>query len=380
MKNCLSLLSLIVLTLNCRAQQKVNDAMLLDMYQSQHFKEAADYLKSVYQEPITDLKVLSRLAYTYQMANKMPEALAYYQRYYDRDSTNIAVLFSLASISSKRSNNANAIKYFNKITAIDSANFMVYKQLGLLYGDGLDTVNAVKNLQKANRLNAEDADVAAELSFYLLTKKKYKEAEAILQHAIAADSTNIFLLRSLMKLDYAATNYAETINVCKRMLDLGDISSDIYNKQGSSYFELKNYECCIDAFFNLPLAFQTERVEYLMAMSYKRLKDYPNTVKYLNLTLQLSISQNTYAYYNEMADTHQKMHQAKKAVVNYQKSLFFEETPVVFYTLASMYDENLKDKKSAIKYYKKYLDTHPPLKQKQYADYALSRIKMLSGK
>jgi hypothetical protein len=66
------------------AQTKVDDALLLDYYQNQRFAEAADYLKTVYTEPITDLKALSQLAYTANMAGRLPEAeslLPTYLRY-----------------------------------------------------------------------------------------------------------------------------------------------------------------------------------------------------------------------------------------------------------------------------------------------------------
>jgi hypothetical protein len=65
------------------AQQKADDALLLESYQDQHFGDALDYLKKRYPEPVTDLRALSGLAYTSQMAGKLADAESYYQRIYD---------------------------------------------------------------------------------------------------------------------------------------------------------------------------------------------------------------------------------------------------------------------------------------------------------
>lgn len=104
------------------AQQntKADDALLLDYYQSQRYQEAADYLKKIYPEPVTDVKVLSRLAYTSQMANKLPEAQAYYQRVYDMDTTNTGALLSIANLNLRRGNEQKAEAFFKKILLQDT--------------------------------------------------------------------------------------------------------------------------------------------------------------------------------------------------------------------------------------------------------------------
>src|SRR6201996_6055520 len=81
------------------AQQsaKADDALLLSYYQDQHFAEAADYLKKIYAEPVTDTKILSSMAYASLMAGRLPDAQGYYERIYATDTTNTAVLFNLAS-------------------------------------------------------------------------------------------------------------------------------------------------------------------------------------------------------------------------------------------------------------------------------------------
>jgi tetratricopeptide (TPR) repeat protein len=356
------------------AQQKVNDALLLDMYQNQKFAEAAIYLKSTYPEPVTDMKVLSRIAYTYQMAGKLPDAEAYYIRMLTQDSTSVPVLFNLANINVKRENNVKAIAYYQKIIGIESANFMAYKQLGKLYFETNDKASQLKYLQKANKLNPVDDEVAAILSSNLIDLKQYKPAQKILTKALAADTDNLMLLRSLMKLMFTQDKFAETVKLGEQIINLGDISYGVIGKVGEAYFKLKNYQCCIETFALLPGIFQNESSYYFTAESYKALKNYPLSIAFFEQTLLQSISPNVALYYSEMADTFDEMNKPKNAALTYQKSLFFKEKDIVFYTLANLYDTKLKDKKNALKYYKKYLDSKPPEKQKAYIVYVQSRI------
>src|ERR1700709_2415717 len=138
-----------------KAQQlpAVNDSLLLDYYQNQRFAEAADYLKKTYPEPITNIRVLSKLAYTSQMASRLTDAEAYYQRMYNADSTNTVVLFSLGAINLRRGNNLKAETYYKMIAQRDTTNFLVYKQLGKIAEDKANFAAMIGYLQKANKIN-----------------------------------------------------------------------------------------------------------------------------------------------------------------------------------------------------------------------------------
>src|SRR5260221_7737110 len=121
------ILILITILLNAPAfaqeTSKINDALLLEYYQNQRFEDAANYLKTNYPEPVTDIKILSSLAYASAMAGKLPEAEDYYQRIYATDTTNTSILFNLGSINVRRGNSMKAITYYKKILLRDSANF-----------------------------------------------------------------------------------------------------------------------------------------------------------------------------------------------------------------------------------------------------------------
>jgi tetratricopeptide (TPR) repeat protein len=362
------------------AQQSpaANDSLLLDYYQNQRFAEAADYLKKTYPEPVSNVRVLGKLAYTSQMAGRLPDAEGYYQRIYDTDSTNTVALFSLGAINLRRGNNVKAEVYYKMIVKKDSTNFLVYKQLGKIAGDKADFGSMIYYLQKANKINPAEPDVASDLSDLYVNLKQYPAAEKVLNGAIAQDPDNMILLQSLLKLVSSQDKFEETKNTCLKLIDLGNHSGYVLTKLGVAYYNLKNYACSVETFADIPGMEQSETSFYVTALAYKALKDQPKAIQSLDNAIKEGISSNIGDYYAEMADSYEVRKKYQKAVWAYQKALQFSEKPILYYLLASVYDTDLKNKQLALKYYKKYTASKPPEKQQKYITYSKSRLNELA--
>ncbi|RWY50908.1 tetratricopeptide repeat protein [Mucilaginibacter gilvus] len=376
MKYMLPAMLLTCLFFNASAQTKVDDALLLDYYQNQRFADASDYLKTVYTEPVTNLKALSQLAYTSNMAGRLPEAEGYYQRIYDIDSTRSGVLFSLGSINLRRGNSAKAEVYYKRIAAKDTTNFVVYKQLAQISLDKGDIGSQIAYLQRANKINPADADISSDLANRYIEIKLLPQAENVLNKATTADPENIVLLESLMKLAYAQKKWTETVDACLKLMKNGNESSIIRTKLGVSYYNLKNYNCGAETFADIPALVQNEYTYYYAAMCYKALKDHKRAIAFLEKAINDGISTSIASYYGEIADSDEKLSKYKKAVLAYHKGLQFEESPMIYYSLASLYEVNLKDNKTAATYYKKYLASNPPASEKNYIAYAKSKTRL----
>jgi tetratricopeptide (TPR) repeat protein len=371
---------LLFFAINSYAQEtrKTDDALLLEYYQNQRFADALSYLKTIYTEPVTDAKELSRLAYTSAMAKLLPAAADYYQRIYDRDSTNQSVLYNLASINQRRGNSKNAERYFKKLVLLDTLNFNAYTSLAQISFNKGDIKNQVTYLEKANKLNPVDADAAYDLSEAYMVQNQSPKAGKVLAVAIAADPQNVLLLQALLRFNFIASNWKETTRIGEDLLLLGDSSTNTISKLGQGYFKTKNYLCGIAVLTSLPDMNQSENTAYYTAVCYKMLKDQKKAIFYLNKAVALSISASTGAYYNEMADSYENQKQFKKAEGSYLKALLYDETPLTYYYLATMFDSKLNNKKSAAKYYKKYIDSKTDEKQKAYREYAVARVAALS--
>lgn len=378
---CLFILSFLMCSITSLFGQQspaATDSLLLDYYQNQRFAEAADYLKKAYPEPVRNVQVLGKLAYTSQMAGRLPDAEGYYQRIYDTDSTNTVALFSLGAINLRRGNNVKAEVYYKMIAKKDSTNFLVYKQLGKIAGDKADFGSMIYYLQKANKINPAEPDVASDLSDLYVNLKQYPAAEKVLNGAIAQDPDNMILLQSLLKLVSSQDKFEETKNTCLKLIDLGNHSGYVLTKLGVAYYNLKNYTCSVETFADIPGVEQSETSFYVAALAYKALKDQPKAIQNLDNAIKEGISSNISDYYAEMADSYEVRKKYQKSVWAYQKALQFSEKPILYYLLASVYDTDLKNKQLALKYYKKYTASKPPEKQQKYITYSKSRLNYLA--
>lgn len=379
MKCGLIITTLVFLTSFAFAQQ-IDNNLLLEYYQNQRFAEAADYLKKTYPEPVSDPKILASLAYTSQMAGRLPDAEAYYLRIYEKDSTNTAVLYNLGGINVRRGNNASALVFYKKILLRDSTNFNVYKQLANLSQNTGNVPTAVIYLQKANAINPIDADVASDMATILINLKQYHKADTIVDNALNADTSNLLLLRDKAILNYRLEKFPPTITICDKLLKQGEAAGDIINMLGTSYYMVKRYDSCINTFRVLEQSgTANETSYYYTAMSYKALNEQQKAIVYFSKAIKAAISPNVDSYYSEMGDSYDKVHRLKKAIAAYQKSLLYNDNPVItYYAMANLYDSELKNKKAALKYYRKYLKANPPERQKSYIQYSKGRLEQLS--
>ncbi|WP_374950858.1 hypothetical protein [Mucilaginibacter sp.] len=381
MKSILSTLMFICLSATVFSQQasKANDALLLEYYQNQRFAEAADYLKKIYPEPVSGIKPLAQLAYTANMAGRLSDAEGYYQRIYNADSTNLSVLYSLGSLNLRRGNAVKAEGFYKKIILRDTTNFLVYKQLATISSDKSDIPQYIYYLQKANKLNPAEPDVASDLSDVYVSLKFNSTAEKVLAAAIAADPENIVLLNSLLKLVYVQKKWPETIETGLKLIKAGNNSGQVLTKLGVGYYNIKNYQCSAETFADMTQLAQNETSYYYWALAYKALKDNKMAIAKMYLAINEGVSPNVASYYGEIADSNEKLLKYKKAAQAYQKSVQFDDqNAMIYYSMASLYDTNLKDKKNAVKYYRLYLAAKPPVeKQKSFIDYSKSRLAML---
>jgi len=381
MKSTLLFLFFLLLDITVFAQSatKPDDALLLEYYQNQRFADAADYLRKTYPEPITDTKVVARLAYTSQMAGKSVDAEGYYQRIYNLDSTNTAVLYNLGAINIKRGNNLKAELYYKKILQKDTTNFMVYKQLAGISLEKGDQVARLGYLKRANQLNPAEPDVASDLSDAYVILKQFSLAQTILAEAIAQDPENTVLLLSQLKLVYSQNKWEDAKNTCIKLVELGNHGGFVLTKLEIAYYNLKDYWCSVETMAEINELELTETNFYIAALAFKELKDQPNAIEYLIKAIDAGISPNIGDYYAEMADSYETLAKYKKAVTAYQKGLQFEGKPLTYYLLATLYDSHLKNKAMALAYYRKYVAAKLPAKEEKYKIYAQSRILALAN-
>ena len=240
-------------------------------------------------------------------------------------------------------------------------------------------VAAIAYFQKANKLNPVEPDVAYDLSVFYLNQKFYTKADTVITTALQADTANLLLLFAKAQINYRLEKFPETVVVCNKLLQAGDQIGIVITMLGSSYYKLKNYNDCINTFKMLEESkTASETSYYYTAMSYKALSNQAMAVTYFDKAIKEAISVNVNSYYSEMADSYDQLHQVRNAVSAYQKGLLYGVMPLTYYSLANLYDTELKNKTLALRYYKKYLKSGPTDKQQTYINYSKRRVTELS--
>ena len=353
-------IKLIVALLICQlgslnAQTTLDNNKLLELYQTQRYTEAATYLQSIYKEDTQDPKELSQLAYANLMAGKLPEAEKSYMKLYTQQPTNLSTLFSLANISIRRGIDEKAKGYYEEILKLDSTNFNVYKQLASLNKGDINT-EKIKYLRKANTLNPTDADVAFDLCEIYFKMNFFAGADKVLQPALAADSTNLQLLKMKMPISMANKKYDESIATGFKLLSFGDSSTFVLNNLAKSYFLKLDYQNALKYFLIInDKSFDNEGLYYNIGLSYRGVKDYKNAAPYFEKAIKEGISNKIASYYGLLGDSFEEINKNEQANVAYKRGLLFENNGSLLYNIALVYETKLNDKKSAINYYEQYL-------------------------
>jgi tetratricopeptide (TPR) repeat protein len=347
----------ILQSVRVHAQSTLDNTKLLDLYQTQRYAEAAVYLQSIYKEDTEDPKELSQLAYANLMAGKLPEAEKSYLKLYTQQPSNLSTLFSLANISIRRGIDEKAKGYYQEILKLDSTNFNVYKQLASLNKDDINT-EKIKYLRKANTLNPTDADVAFSLCEIYFKMNFFAGADKVLQPAIAADSTNLQLLKMKMPISMANKKYDESIATGFKLLSYGDSSTFVLNNLAKSYFLKLDYRNALKYFLIInDKAFDNEGLYYNIGLSYRGIKDYKNAAPFFEKAIKEGISTKIASYYGLLGDSFEEINKNEEANAAYKRGLLFENNGSLLYNIALVYETKLNDKKNAINYYEQYLKT-----------------------
>lgn len=377
-KLLLTLFSLLLsFFLFAQSQTILDREKLFDLYQSQKYGEAANYLKSIYGDNNEDFKIITQIGYCYIMDGNNIEAEKYYTKAYQLQPLSLPVLFSLAKLNAKRGNSAKAKFYYNEVVKIDSNNFTVYKQLANLYNSNKDSLKLVY-LLKANNLNPKDGDIAFDLADCYLSFQEKEKAYKVLNIAIEADTGNVFLQKAILPVANGLKKYNEVILSGERILK-ADNDPNVIKDVARAYYYTKNYLKSINLFKLLELSnMQNEATLYLTALSYRAIQNYPMATIYTKRTITEGISTNTAEYYALLGIVYQECNKITLANAAYRKGLEFKAAPNIYYRLGILYDTKLMQPKNARKYYNLYLKSKPDIKDnKEEIEFAKSRMDLL---
>ena len=336
-----------------------SERMLL-FYENQQYGEAIKLIEETYPDEKPQ-KVLSQLGSLYYSQASYLLAEKYLEQALELDTTDKGVLINLARINSRKLQYPKARKYYESFLAIDSSNIAVYKALANLVDPSDTSGSKMKYLKFANKLNPIDPDVAISLSEELSSIIELDSAVKVLDVAIDADSTNLFLIGGQLKLFYSLDNHHGVLKRGQQLIDGKFLNAVYLNMIARSHIYFENYDRALEILAMIKEDKATEFTFSLQSTAFTKLNKFSEALGAIENAIRVSTSESIVSYYRNKGIVLTSLKKSELALKTYNTALQFEhlsDTDVyanVYYSIALLYDYNLSNRKEALKYYGYYL-------------------------
>jgi tetratricopeptide (TPR) repeat protein len=333
---------------------------VMDYFQNQQFEEAISYLLPAVAHDSANLQLLGFLAYAHFMNDNTSDAKKYYQQILSIDSNNIAANQYLAVINSN-TNPALAQSFTHRLITLLPGKASFNRNMAELLKKTNQKDSALLYYNRAYEMAPGDYKNAVGLSDILIDKKNYARADSILENGLAKDSLNISYLKLRIRSAYEAKDFQMAVLPGERLLRLADISLSPLTQLALAYYNLKMYTDCIRVCtYMLSNELDIESIYYYEAKSFAKLKNFTKSNELLQVCLTKAISKTAELYYYNLGDNYEAMNQFTTAVKQYDSAYYLFKSPLMKYYSGHIYENNLKNEKLALKYYRLYLQLATP--------------------
>jgi tetratricopeptide (TPR) repeat protein len=323
-----------------------------------------------------DTRLLNKKGYCFYRMGNYSAAIDQYERIIKLDSTNKNTLIQLAQLYSKSNRYEDSYGCYQKLIQQDSLNGYYYKQFAIVASQINDFLTSLANLQSAIQLNKKDIEAYTLLGNLLLEMEQYGTADTVLTQALKFNN-NPQLRLLLAKAQFGEEKYKDVIKTTEGLMSQSDTLPVYARLLGISYFHADQFYKVIPFMdFLVKSDVKTEWVYYYLGVSYQKL-DMPDTsIVYLNKAIEAAISDNISYDYLQLAISYEDIKDFKSAIKYYKAAYETTKSKILLYHLARNYDFYYKDKTQAIAYYKRYLNSDDTIKIAK--EYTRTRLDELS--
>jgi tetratricopeptide (TPR) repeat protein len=343
---------------------------LISNYQ---FSQALSMLSNP--EDSLDIDILQRKGYCYFRMGSYGNAIRQFEKIVTLDSANRNALFQLGQLYARNNQFEDSYSCYQKLILGDTSNSFYYKQLAIVASQSNDMMTSLANFFKAVQLNPRDIEAFALLGNTLLEEEQYEVADSVLTEALKVNrSPQLRLL--LAKAQLGEEKYQAVVETTHQLMVKGDTIPAYARLLGISYFQLDQFDKVLPCMrFLLKSNLKAEWVYYYIGVSFQQLHQPDSAIIYINKAIEEGISENISNYYTQLASTYEELKDFKSAIKYYKAAYESSKSDILLYHLARNYDVYYKDKSQAIAYYKRYLSSDDTIKiAKEYTRYRLDEL------
>lgn len=324
-----------------------------------NYSKAIEVLSSLAEEYPDDLKIKSEMALCYQALSNWNASLNCYSELIKLDSINIYYKIKKADMLFRIENYKDALSAYRVLSNECKLNNMIKRSAQCFENMNLPD-SAIVYYSKAIEADTTDVFSITSLININIKQGQFGKAMELSDSFVRKDSTNkqINLLNGLSY--YGADRYEEAIPRFEKCYLNGDSSLVVNRSLGISYYSLglneKAHPYLLKAYEQDP---QNLRVLYCLAVMSNDTRDYTDAARYFGILLDKTIPADMYLYlyYRGLAKAHEGLKEYKEAADNYAEASKYgtrNQKMHLYFTLASMYDYELKQSSIALSYYRKY--------------------------
>jgi tetratricopeptide (TPR) repeat protein len=377
MKNSLSILLLFCFSSTVAQEllSKQDRALEADRLMSNYqFSQALGILS--FPEDSMAVDILQRRGHCLFRMGSYGSAIRQFEKIITLDSVNRNALFQLGQLYARNNQFANAYACYVKLIAVDSTNSFYYKQFGIVASQANDVIVSVANLFQAVSLNPRDIEAYALLGNALLESDQFALADSVLTNALTINNRSPQLRLMLARAQLGEEKYEEVIKTVGQLMVKGDTIPAYARLLGISYFQLDKFDQVLPCMkFLLKADMKADWIYYYYGVALQQLRQSDSAIAYLNKAIEAGISENISNYYTQLATTYEELKDFKSAIKYYKAAYESSKTDILLYHLARNYDTYYKDKTQAITYYKRYLNSDDTIKiAREYTRYRLDEL------
>ena len=310
-----------------------------------------------------DKSLLLTLAKIYHTAGEQNKAIEVYKQVLGLDSSNTAAWVSLSALYIKTMKFDDAYKIFNHLYLSDTLNSEYVRQMGYCQYRMGEIVVAFELYKKSYRLNPENLKTIYWLADVYTNSQKYDSTINMVSEALKVYPGNGKLYAKRGNAYFKKNHHYLSSADYQKAIDLGYKSYLVQKYLGKSLYAIKKYDEARETLEQL-IVRDTADFQICMYLGgiYNELKDYKKSLLFYEFAIDLLKPEpmSMVAIYRGMEITYRNLHQYHKEIAAIKKRHVYQKQFADFdyhlLEIATIYEDDLHDKKSALKYYQKYYD------------------------
>jgi tetratricopeptide (TPR) repeat protein len=299
------------------------------------------------------------LAKGYYNKGKSKLAEPLFSKLYSIDTLNWVYAFYLTSIYMQDNRYNESIRIYDRFIRNDSSDYVYLDKKGFALLKKEEYDSALIMYERSLKLKPDNTSAIKNLAFLYSAANMKDTAVYILSRAIEIDPTDMDIYARRAQIQYARNYTKRAMDDYLVILASGDSSELYLRRVGIGYCNNLQQNLAIKY---LMLAYikdssQSETCSYL-GQSFYKLNNMKRSIYYYEKVLKYlsPYQQTTRLTYILLAESLKGDGQYKNALNNYLKAQQIKPDPNIYMIMANIYDEQLDDKKNALRYYQLYLD------------------------